>query len=221
MDKRSEAAGPAILIIDDDRRFLGITKKILELRGYETRSAASLEAARRSMKESMPDVIVLDVRFGKSDENGLGFCCEVREHSSVPIIFLTGLAGSGDVVAGLKAGGDDYLTKPVDFDVLEARIEAALRRVELDRKNLTGSENAGDHEKIGTAEIDEEKFARLAAKLSEQEKTAARLVALGGSNQEIAEKLICSVDYVKKLTSRIYARTGIPGRADLRKKLLK
>lgn len=73
-------------------------------------------------------LVVLDIML--PDGSGLDFCWELRESAlAVPILFLTVLNENSDIVAGLRAGGDDYLTKPYDYDVFLARIEALLRRV--------------------------------------------------------------------------------------------
>jgi len=87
----------------------------------------------------MPDAIVLDIML--PDGSGLDFLKELRmekgELSSVPILLLTGLTTPEDVVRGLGEGGDDYLAKPYDFDILLARIEALLRRSRHIPKTLT------------------------------------------------------------------------------------
>jgi DNA-binding response OmpR family regulator len=76
--------------------------------------------------ESAPDVIVLDIML--PDGNGMDFMREIRLTSNIPILLLTGLATPEDIVRGLTEGGDDYLTKPYDFSVLLARVEALMRR---------------------------------------------------------------------------------------------
>jgi DNA-binding response OmpR family regulator len=102
---------------------------MLERRGgYSVRTAMNLAEARKRIKESAPDIIVLDIML--PDGSGLNFLRELRYDANIPVLLLTALGESSDVVAGLKAGGDDYLVKPYDNEVLLARIESLLRRTE-------------------------------------------------------------------------------------------
>jgi len=117
---------PAILLVEDNRKLVGVTKRALELRGYSVRTAINAHSARHAVESEAPDIIVLDIML--SDGNGLDFCREMREGSRVPIIFLTALGEKTDVVKGFNAGADGYLTKPFDFDELDARLRAILRR---------------------------------------------------------------------------------------------
>jgi len=210
-----------ILMVEDDRKLMGMNKRMLELLGYEVRTAVSLASAREILKKRMPDCIVLDVRLGF--ENGLDLCREVRAASDVPVLFLTGLGRDSEVVAGFEAGGDDYVVKPVNVDVLAARIDALLRRAGKKNASMgnTGDKKKGSEKTGAYVEIDEEKFASLTAGLDERDKEIARLVALGLKNHEIAAKLSYSLDHVKKAVSRIYIRTGLSNRANFRKMFTK
>ena len=199
-----------ILMVEDDLKLSGIYKQMLELKGCAVTTASDLRSAREAMRKQ-PDVVVLDIRLG--DENGVDLCREIRAASDVPVIFLTALNDDDDVVAGLAAGGDDYLTKPVNVKVLLAHIEALIRRAEQ-----TGRYAAV---KTGFIEIDEEKFALLTAELNDQEKQVARMIALGAGNQKIAADLNYADGYVRNLTTRIYAKTKTADRSELKKILLK
>ncbi len=116
-----------ILLVEDNPRIQLANKDMLSLLGYHAVTAASIREAREKMKESTPDLVVLDIML--PDGSGLDFLAELRQRLSVPILMLTALGTSVDVVAGLSAGADDYLAKPYDYTVLAARIEALLRRV--------------------------------------------------------------------------------------------
>jgi DNA-binding response OmpR family regulator len=116
------------MLVDDNRDILDLTEKWLTMRGYRVYTADSLDAARNLLSRLIPDLIALDVILG--DGSGLDLCREIRESSDVPILFLTCLGENSNVVDGLRAGGDDYLSKPFDFEVLEARIDALLRRTD-------------------------------------------------------------------------------------------
>jgi DNA-binding response OmpR family regulator len=115
-----------ILLVEDNYRIINGNERMLRRRGYDVQTALSLAEARRSVAENMPDAIVLDVMM--PDGSGLDFMRELRRDSDVPILLLTGLSAQEDIVQGFQSGGDDYLTKPYDFGIFLARIEALLRR---------------------------------------------------------------------------------------------
>ncbi len=115
-----------ILLIEDNEQISYGNKRMLERRGYDVMTALTLKDARQSLYEAEPSLIVLDIML--PDGNGLDFLRELRQTSQVPVMILTGLNKVGDIVNGLTEGGDDYLTKPYDFEVLLARIEALIRR---------------------------------------------------------------------------------------------
>jgi DNA-binding response OmpR family regulator len=120
--------GKLILLVEDNEKIMAGNIWMLKQHGYDTDAALTLAEARALINERKPDVIVLDIML--PDGNGLDFMCELRENENldIPTLLLTGLTAKEDVVRGLKAGGDDYLTKPYDFPVLLARVEALLRR---------------------------------------------------------------------------------------------
>jgi DNA-binding response OmpR family regulator len=115
-----------ILLVEDNEQILYGNKRLLLRRGYDVMTALTLTQARECMAKAQPSAIVLDIMM--PDGSGLDFMQELRRESNIPILLLTGLAASEDIVCGLAEGGDDYLTKPYDFNVLLARIEALLRR---------------------------------------------------------------------------------------------
>jgi DNA-binding response OmpR family regulator len=129
-----------ILLVEDNEQIQRGNERMLKRRGYAVASALTLAEARRRIAEQTPDAIVLDIML--PDGNGLDFMRELRmrklkTESSVPILLLTGLTTPEDVVRGLSSGGDDYLAKPYDFNVLVARIEALLRRTGRVPETLT------------------------------------------------------------------------------------
>jgi DNA-binding response OmpR family regulator len=115
-----------ILLVEDNEQILRGNSRMLRRRGYETMAAMTLAEARGCMAEKTPTAIVLDIML--PDGSGLDFMRELRKTSAIPILLLTGLTTTEDIVRGLDDGGDDYLTKPYDFSVLIAHIEALLRR---------------------------------------------------------------------------------------------
>ncbi len=119
---------PRILIADDNPMNLDILQTRLAVHGYEVLTATDGEAALTIAREQQPDLILLDVMMPKMD--GIQVCCHLKADPSLPfmpIIMVTAKADSKDIVAGLEAGGDEYLTKPVDQAALIARIKSMLR----------------------------------------------------------------------------------------------
>jgi DNA-binding response OmpR family regulator len=115
-----------ILLIEDDREIQENNKDLLESDGgYAVRTAMNLAEAREQLGKELPDIIVLDIML--PDGNGLDL---IKEINDIPVLLLTALGEKNDIVKGLKAGGDDYLAKPYDDNILLARIESLLRRTE-------------------------------------------------------------------------------------------
>lgn len=119
---------PRILIVDDNPENLDIFRTRLAVHGYETLTATDGEEALRQAREQQPDLILLDIMMPKKD--GITVCRELKGDPTLPfmpIILVTAKADSKDIVAGLEAGGDEYLTKPVDHAALVARVKSMLR----------------------------------------------------------------------------------------------
>jgi DNA-binding response OmpR family regulator len=125
-----------VLLVEDNEQIMIGNKRYLERQGFDTAAALTLAEARTQMESRKPDVVVLDIML--PDGSGLDFMDELRkgEDPDIPVLLLTGLTAKQDIVRGLKAGGDDYLTKPYDFSELLARIEALLRRSARVPKNI-------------------------------------------------------------------------------------
>jgi adenylate cyclase len=119
---------PRILVVDDVPANVHILQSRLAANGYDIVTATDGEAALAAVKETQPDLILLDVMMPKMD--GFEVCRRLRADASlpfIPIIMVTAKADPKDVVAGLEAGGDEYLTKPVDQPALVARVKSMLR----------------------------------------------------------------------------------------------
>jgi DNA-binding response OmpR family regulator len=119
--------GARILAVEDDERIRSAMKMALEDEGYSVDEAASGEAALEAFGRRPADVVLIDLMLPGID--GFEVCRSIRRTSDVPIVMVTARADTHDVVAGLEAGADDYLTKPFAPKELTARIRALLRRV--------------------------------------------------------------------------------------------
>ncbi|MCL2204419.1 MAG: response regulator transcription factor [Defluviitaleaceae bacterium] len=116
-----------VLLVEDEERILFANKIILERKGgYNVQTAVNLAEARKCVQENQPDIIILDIML--PDGSGLDFLEELRRDKNIPVLLLTALSESGDELKGIAAGGDDYITKPYNNDVLLGRIEMVLRR---------------------------------------------------------------------------------------------
>jgi adenylate cyclase len=121
-----------ILVVDDNETNRDILVTRLEKNGYATLQAADGEAALASAKQHLPDLILLDVEMPKLD--GFEVCRRLKNDAAlpfIPVILCTARAASQDVVTGLDAGADEYLTKPIDQAALVARVRSMLRIKEL------------------------------------------------------------------------------------------
>jgi adenylate cyclase len=119
---------PRILIVDDNEANRDILDARLKVHGYDLLQAADGEEALAAARQHLPDLILLDVMMPKLD--GFEVCRRLKGDASLPfmpIILVTAKADSSDVVAGLDAGADEYLTKPVDQQALVARVRSVLR----------------------------------------------------------------------------------------------
>jgi DNA-binding response OmpR family regulator len=116
-----------VLLVEDDPAARQGLELALSRLGYGVRAAATGEAALDGLGEGPVDVVVLDVMLPGVD--GFEVCRRLHRDSNVPVIMLTARADDFDIVAGLEAGADDYVVKPVEPRVLDARIRAVLRRL--------------------------------------------------------------------------------------------
>ncbi|ANZ40411.1 DNA-binding response regulator [Lentzea guizhouensis] len=116
----------AILLIEDDPLVRRGLELALSRHGHAVRSAPTGEDGLREFRSSTPDIVVLDLMLPGVD--GVEVCRRIRAQGEVPVIMLTARGDDFDVVGGLAAGADDYVVKPAQPTVLDARIRAVLRR---------------------------------------------------------------------------------------------
>jgi class 3 adenylate cyclase/CheY-like chemotaxis protein len=123
---------PLILIVEDNSASLDILQTRLKTHNYDVITATDGEEGLVKARKKQPDLILLDIMLPKMD--GMEVCRRLKGDPSlpfIPIIMVTAKADSKDVVAGLEAGGDEYLSKPVDHAALVARVKSMLRIKEL------------------------------------------------------------------------------------------
>lgn len=120
---------PHILVVDDDQRLRDLLKRYLAQSGYLVTSVKNAKEARGLLSNMDFDLVVLDVMM--PGETGVELAHDMRKtKNNVPILFLTALGEAKDRIAGLEAGGDDYLPKPFEPRELVLRIQSILRRRE-------------------------------------------------------------------------------------------
>jgi class 3 adenylate cyclase/ActR/RegA family two-component response regulator len=181
-------ATPRILIVDDNPTNVKVLQTRLAAEGYEVVTAADGEEGLAVARRDKPDLILLDVMMPKLD--GFEVCRRLRADASfpfTPIVMVTAMADVKDVVAGLEAGGDEYLTKPVDHAALAARVRSMLR---IKRLHDTVEELA-DEVKQWNAKLEE----RVAAQVGELERVGrlrrffsphlAELIVSGGADDPL------------------------------------
>src|ERR1041385_1343617 len=117
---------PHLLVVEDARDIREPLARYLREQGYRATTAADANAARKVMKGSAIDLVVLDIMM--PGEDGLSLCRSIRETSQIPVILLTARGEEVDRIIGLEMGADDYLAKPFSPRELIARIAAVLRR---------------------------------------------------------------------------------------------
>jgi two-component system OmpR family response regulator len=139
-----------VLVVDDETTLAELLSMALRYEGWEVRSAGDGRGALRLAREFQPDAVVLDIML--PDMDGLEVLRRLRaETPDVPVLFLTARDAVEDRVAGLTAGGDDYVTKPFSLEELVARLRGLMRRAARTTEALQGARLA-----VGDLTMDEE-----------------------------------------------------------------
>ena len=116
-----------ILIIDDNQELLSLLLSILKKEGWQLlRTASSCQEAREAFRAEVPDLIILDVML--PDGDGFALFQEFRAQADVPILFLSSTADNLNIIMAVNLGGDDFLPKPFDLNILLVKVQALLRR---------------------------------------------------------------------------------------------
>ena len=135
-------SGKTVLVVDDESRMVEFIAMNLELEGFHVVRAANGSGALEKATKEHPDLVLLDIMM--PDMDGFETLQELREISSVPVIFLTAKSEEVDRIKGLDLGADDYIAKPFSPRELVSRIRAVLRRTEP--AAMTNSEIVVDNE---------------------------------------------------------------------------
>lgn len=184
-----------VLLLEDNPKILDLNRRVLEREGVTVLTAKTVGEARERVKIAIPDVAVLDIVL--PDGSGLDFLVELREICDAPALFLTAKADRADLLAGLTAGGNDYIIKPYDIDEFRARVMGFIR--------LMDSVKSGRKPPVSISSL-----------LSEKELSVALCAAEGMSNKDIAEKVYLSESRVKTCLSGVYRKLGVAGKKDKR-----
>jgi DNA-binding response OmpR family regulator len=116
-----------LLLVEDDDRIRTVLRLGLEDEGYDVTEAVSAEAALRALGLDRPDFLIVDLGLGGMD--GFTLIRTVRRHADLPIVIVSARTDTHDIVAGLEAGADDYVTKPFQIKEITARLRALRRRI--------------------------------------------------------------------------------------------
>jgi DNA-binding response OmpR family regulator len=148
-----EEPAARILMVEDDAVIREATQLTLERHGYDVTTAEDGLEAIESFEKIHPDAVMLDIMLPGLD--GISVCRRIRETSTVPIVMVSARGDALDVVLGLEAGADDYVTKPFDTQVLVARLRAVMRRAVADPVR-TAPATGATVESFGDLELDRE-----------------------------------------------------------------
>lgn len=115
-----------IYVVEDDEVIARTIKKHLEGWDYEVRCPDNFSEIMKEFTEFEPHLVLMDVKL--PFYNGYYWCCEIRKVSKVPVIFVSSAADNMNIVMAVNMGGDDFIAKPFDMDVLTVKIQAMIRR---------------------------------------------------------------------------------------------
>ncbi|MCW2541799.1 MAG: two-component system response regulator [Frankiales bacterium] len=146
---RTDGTPVRVLVVDDEPNLADLLSMALRYEGWDIRTAADGLSAVRAARDFKPDAVVLDVML--PDMNGLEVMRRLRDDSpDLPVLFLTAKDAVEDRIAGLTAGGDDYVTKPFSLEEVVARVRSLMRRTSV------AAAKAGSVLTVGDLSLDEE-----------------------------------------------------------------
>jgi DNA-binding NarL/FixJ family response regulator len=200
-----------LLVVDDEPNLLRAVAACLKAEGYEVSTARSGYEALMHLAQSVPDLIISDIRMPGMDGYKLARQLRASQRTAlVPIVFLTAKDDTADRIEGFRAGIDAYLTKPFEPDELIAVVRGILARVERTHSQIARLVSSSHAEE---AAIQDEA-------LTDAEKRVALAVSRGLSNKEIAAKLDISVRTVEHHISHILDKKGFTNRVEIARYIL-
>ena len=195
-----------LLVVDDDPSLLLAVSETLRAEGHEVVTARRGSEAMVRVAESLPDLIITDIRMPGMD--GYALVRNLRSAPRtrlIPIVFLTAKDETADRITGFQTGVDAYVTKPFESEELIAIVKSILERVHRTHSDL--ARLFGDHEERDELVRDED--------LTDAEWRVAEAVARGLSNKEIAAELNLSLRTVEGHISRILDKKNLSNRVEL------
>ena len=202
-----------LLVVDDEPNLLRAVAACLKAENYEVSTARSGHEALLQLAESVPDLVISDIRMPGMD--GYKLARQLRgspRTALVPIVFLTAKDETADRIEGFRAGIDAYLTKPFEPDELIAVVSAILQRVERTHSQIARLVSAGKVDDTSVSFQDEV--------LTDAENRVAVAVSRGLTNKEIAAELEISVRTVENHISHILDKKGLSNRVEIARYVL-
>ncbi|MBC7401785.1 MAG: response regulator transcription factor [Microbacteriaceae bacterium] len=150
--RRADGSPVRVVVVDDEASLSDLLSMALRYEGWEVKTAAEGRTAIKLIREFQPDVVVLDVML--PDIDGLAVLKRLRDDGQdTPILFLTAKDALDDRIAGLTAGGDDYVTKPFSLEELVARLRGLIRR-----SSVVVADSTDPQLRVGGLVLDEESY---------------------------------------------------------------
>lgn len=209
-------SGRTVLVIDDEPSAHDTIAALLAREGHHLEHAADARAAFRILEQRPVDLVLCDVMM--PEVGGLEVCRTLKAHAhwcTIPIVLVTALDGRDDIVSGLEAGADEFVSKPVERSVLRARVRAMLR-IRQQYRELSRSRPRD------LDSLMRERREQLAseANLSAREREVLDLLLLGRTQDEIGTALSISARTAKFHQANVLEKLGADSRADLLRVLL-
>ena len=214
MTQLPDAHAGTVLVVDDVPDTLRMLCEALTQEGYTVLVARDGEQALARLATIEPDAILMDALM--PGLSGFETCQRIKAEaawSAIPVIFMTGLSDTADVVAGFDAGGVDYVVKPVRIEEVLARVATHVRNARAAREAWQRASEAAAAAQ-GTRPVDAALSARLEeAALTPREREVLTWVARGKTNRDIADILGMSHRTVNKHLEHIFEKLGVETRA--------
>ncbi|MFF2529869.1 response regulator [Brevibacillus sp. DP1.3A] len=184
-----------VLLVEDDENIRELVRLYLQASGFQVREAEDTRQAQAMMLSEQLDMVLLDILL--PDGSGLELCQTWRQSGiHVPVLFLSCKNDTEDMIAGLDLGGDDYVTKPFDPNLLISRVKAHLRR-----RSIQGENSKALLSPKGLIET-----------LTKRELEMLHMIKAGYTNQEIALQYQISIGTVKGYNNQLFSKLGAKNR---------